>query len=220
LPLGADAGRAKSIDLQAEGFSLVETIRTMQFWLVALISFCYFFLANVFLLHIVIHAIGLGIPATVAASILSVGAGVTIGGRILIGGIADQIGNRMAVVVCFTISLVAFALLLIAKELWTLYLFAVIFGLGSWSVSSVLPPLSAELFGLRGHGAIFATIGLATMAGGATGPLVAGIIYDVSGSYQMAFAICIAVCIIAIIAATLLRPLKNKQAWMTDRKTL
>jgi len=152
----------------------------------------------------------IGIPATIAASILSVGAGVTIGGRIMIGGIADRVGNRPTIIICFAISVVAFSLLLVARELWILYLFAVIFGLSSWSASSIIAPMAAEFFGLRAHGTIVACTGLATMAGGAIGPLVAGLIYDITGSYLLAFGICIAICIIAIIAATSLRPIKSK----------
>ena len=210
LPYGADTEKAKSIDVQLEGLSLEKSVRTVQFWLLAIISFCYFFLANVFLLHIVIYAIGLGFPATIAASILSVGAGVTIGGRIMIGGIADRMGNRLTVIVCFAVSVAAFSLLLLVRELWMLYLFSIVFGLGSWSISSVLAPMTAELFGLKGHGAILASTGVATMAGGALGPLIAGITYDITGDYQLAFVLCIVMCVIGIIAAVLLRPLKSK----------
>ncbi|MFC1937846.1 MFS transporter [Chloroflexota bacterium] len=210
LPYGADVEKAGNVDLQAIGLSLGEAIRTAQFWLVSLISFCHFFLANVFLLHIVIYAVGLGISVTVAASLLSVGAGVALGSRIIIGGIADRIGNRRTIIIVFAISVAAFSLLLVARELWMLYLFTVMFGLGSWSANAMIPPLSAEVFGLKRHGAIIASTGLVTAAGGAIGPLVAGIIYDVTGSYQLAFVVCIVICIIAIVAAALLRPIRSK----------
>ena len=56
----------------------------------------------------------------------------------------------------------ALLLLRSAKELWMFYLFAVLFGL-SWGGGAALhSPITAELFGLRSHGAI---LGIVVFAG-------------------------------------------------------
>ena len=46
--------------------------------------------------------------------------------------------------------------------------------------------------------------------GGATGPILAGHIFDIIGSYQIAFLICAAVGILGIIVASLLKPRVSK----------
>jgi len=48
-----------------------------------------------------------------------------------------------------------FSILLLAKNLGLLYLFAVLYGLGLWATASLLSPLVAELFGLRSHATLY-----------------------------------------------------------------
>jgi MFS family permease len=47
------------------------------------------------------------------------------------------------------------------------------------------------LFGLRSHGAIFGTIAFLGSVGSALGSLVAGRIFDINGSYNWAFILCV-----------------------------
>ena len=67
-------------------------------------------------------------------------------------------------------------------------------------------PLLAELFGLSSHGVIIGVIFFAASIGGAIGPILVGHIFDITGSYQLAFLICGAVAIMAVILMSLLRP--------------
>ena len=64
----------------------------------------------------------------------------------------------------------------------------------------------AELFGLRAHGVILGMTIFCGMVGGAVGPLVAGMIFDVTGSYQLAFLILAGIIVITLILTSLLRP--------------
>jgi len=63
----------------------------------------------------------------------------------------------------------------------------------------------AELFGTRSQGAIFGTVALSGTIGGAIGPLLAGWLFDINGSYQLAFLLCTALSIIALVLASLLK---------------
>ena len=209
MPYGADKGKAGGMDLQAAGLSLGEAVRTRQFWLLSVVSFSDLFLMNVITVHIVIYTIGLGIPATAAASVLSVAAGVSIPARVIIGGVADRIGNKPAFMICFITSVVAFLLLLVARELWILYLFAAIFGFGLWSSGAIMAPITAELFGLKSHGTILACTAFASAVGGAVGPVLVGYIFDVTGSYQLGFILCLLVTIVGITALISLRPISK-----------
>ena len=210
LPYGSDGSMVENTARQAEGLSLSEAVRTRQLWLLNIVSFGDRFLINVIVVHIVIHSQGLGISATAAASILSVAAGVSIPARIVVGSFADSLGNRPALMICILMSLVAFILLLVAKGLWMLYLFAFLYGFGLWATGTIMSPITAELFGLKSHGTILACSGLAGAIGAAVGPVVTGHIFDITNSYTLGFIICIIVNITALIAILLLRPIKNK----------
>jgi MFS family permease len=207
-PYGADEGNVNSLDLQNDGFSLGAAFRTKQLWLLGIIIFCDFFLMNVFSVHIVIHAEDLGVPAKAAASLLSVAAGVSIIARIIVGSIADRIGCRIMLMICFVTAVVAFTLLLVARDLWMLYLFSAIFGFGLWSSGGLIAPMTAEQFGLRSHGAIFGLVCFAGSTGGAVGPVLIGFIFDATASYYMGFLICLSLCLIALMAVIALVPTK------------
>jgi len=162
VPYGVEV-KQESLDLQADEHTLARVLRTKQFWLCTVISFSGLFLRNVIVVHIAIHAADLGIPTTAGATILSVAAGVSTGGRIVIGGIRDKIGYKSALLIVNLTGLAVFPLLLVARELWMLYLFAVIFGSSLWTTSAIMGPLMAELFGLESHGVIFGVTEFASM---------------------------------------------------------
>jgi MFS family permease len=63
--------------------------------------------------------------------------------------------------------------------------FALMFGLGYGAAAPLLPSLSADIFQGSSFGLIFAMIAIGGGAGGASGAFMAGLLYDVSGSYDI-----------------------------------
>jgi MFS family permease len=100
--------------------------------------------------------------------------------------------------------------LIFANELWMLYLFAVVYGLGYGGFAAVCSPLVADFFGLKALGAIFGLANMASSIGGALGPLTAGRIFDISGSYHWAFILCAALAIAALIMSTSLKAARTE----------
>jgi MFS family permease len=195
------------------GFSLPEAVRTWQFWTMVVALLCFTMAEGTILVHIVSHAIGLGIPAASAALIIPAIGVVSIPGRILLGMAGDRIGNKRAYVTGFAFMAVSMSLLLVAKELWMLFLFAVIFGFGYGGISVLVSPIVADLFGLRSHGVIF---GVVIMFGGtagmAIGPFLSGYIFDVTGSYHTAFLMYAIISVVGLILVSRLRPVKLGKA--------
>ena len=68
-------------------------------------------------------------------------------------------------------------------------LFAVValYGFGHGGLFTVVSPTVAEFFGTRTHGAIYGGIYLFGTIGGAAGPIMAGRVFDLTGSYEYAF---------------------------------
>jgi MFS family permease len=209
LPYGAGETRGLESGAEIQGFTFAEAFRTRPFWMMNLVSFCDHFLANTLVVHIVIHGRDLGIPVTAAASVLSVGAAVSIPARILMGGVADRIGNRQALLICLGMAILAFLVLLLATRLETLYLFALLFGMSLWATVGILSPLMAELFGLKAHAMLFAFCVFTGSLGSALGPVLTGYLFDVMGSYRVAFLLCLALSCISFGAIFLIRPLER-----------
>jgi MFS family permease len=64
-------------------------------------------------------------------------------------------------------------------------------GLLGYGYTSVIGAIAAEIFQGRHYGTIFGTLMLAAIGGGAAGPWVTGVLHDATGSYALAFWICI-----------------------------
>jgi len=208
---GSNQGALKGSASQGTEYSLREAMRTRQFWLINVVSFCDLFLITVVVVHIVIHSIDMQISGPRAASVLSLAAGISIPGRIVMGAVADRIGNRPALIFCLGVSVSAFFLLLFAENLGMLYLFAGLYGIGLWSTGAIISPLVAELFGLKSHATIFSFAVFMSALGSASGPVIVGTLFDSTGSYQWAFILCLGISLLAFLAGWLLRPLSEAE---------
>jgi len=198
----------QSVASTGEGFSFNQAIKTCRFWLFAAILFCFFFILQVIVVHIVPYAVDIGISAIVAASILSAIAGGSLIGRNLTGLISDRVGNRLVFTVCLVALTLALIWLLFAKETWMLYVFAVVFGFAYGGLIPLDTLVPAEIFGFSSLGLIFGGLALCSTIGEAIGPLLAGSIFDITGSYSLALLICIIIGALAIILSLILLRLR------------
>ncbi len=194
------------LNAQEEGFTLGEAIRKRQFWLLGGAYFGFGLLLQAIMVHIVVHAIGLGIPASTAASLFILLGGMSVLGRISLGFIADRTGNRLIVVGSFVLMVLAFSWLFIAKEMWMLNIFAAVFGFAYGGLVASQSPIVADLFGMRSHGVILGVIVSIITFGSAVGPVMAGAVFDNTGSYNIAFIVCLIFGISGIILSLLLKP--------------
>ena len=209
MAYGEDEGEERRLRLETEGFSLREAIYTRQFWITLAMLFFYGFSLFTIIVHITPHAIELGISAATAATILATIGIMSIFSRIVLGSASDRIGNRQVFIIGFILMSAALFWLVPATEIWKLYLFAGVFGFAYGGGGASESPLVAALFGLRSHGLILGVINLGVTTGGAVGPFVAGYIFDVTGSYQIAFVVCAVTAILGLTLAVALRSVRE-----------
>lgn len=202
-----NAVQEQGSNLEARGLSLQQAIRTRQFWLLSAAYFGFGLFLQAIMVHIVLHAIGLEISATVAANIFIAIGGLSVVGRIALGSVSDRIGNRTVIIASFALMTAALAWLLVAKEVWMLFLFAAAFGFAYGGLVATQSPLVADLFGMSSHGVILGVIVFIITTGAAVGPAMAGGIYDITGGYTPAFLVCGAFSLAGIILILLLRPI-------------
>ena len=210
LPPGENKVDQESSGSKASGFSFQEALQTRQFWLVCGMYFAFLFCIPTVIVHIVIHATGLGISAVNAANILAIVGALFIVGVNVIGITGDRLGNKLAFVMSFMLMAIAFLWLLPTRETWMFYLFAGIFGFAFGGMQVLFSPMVAELFGLRSHSVILATCNFAGTIGAMAGPILAGLIFDISGSYTLAFLICAIIATIGFVLTLLLRPCSSE----------
>lgn len=210
VPYGADKANADDLNSAEGGFSFGEAIHTRQFWVLCVALLGFGFCLQTIMVHVVSYAMGLGISAPSAVSILAAIGATTIIGKPVMGTAGDRIGNKPAIMIGLVLMSAALLWLLPSREMWMFYLFAAFFGFAYGGISAMMSPVVADLFGLRSHGVIFGVVAFSTTMGGAIGPFVAGYIFDVTSSYNLAIIICIVVSFVAWMVTLLLRPTNGR----------
>ncbi len=193
-----------------ESITLRAAARSRQFWTICVAEFAIFFCLLTIIVHIVPHAMDLGLTPPTAVGVLSTIGGVSMLGRIVIGTANDKIGGKHSLAICSIMLLCGLIWLHVASQAWMLFLFAVIYGFAHGGFFTVMSPTIAELFGTGSHGLLYGIVLASGTIGGATGPLMAGRTFDVTGSYRVAFLVLILLAVIGFILIALLQPLRKK----------
>jgi MFS family permease len=115
--------------------------------------------------------------------------GLNFVGLLATGIISDRFGRKNVLATIYAVRVVGFALLLLVPGPLGFWGFAVIMGFSWYSSATLTTSLTADIYGLKNLGVLNGITFLAHQTGGALSVLMAGIIYDVTGSYQIPFAI-------------------------------
>lgn len=183
-PLGASPSDPSDVE---SGLRLGQALATQRFWILALCKFADFFCLGTIIVHIVPHAMDLGLSSMLAAKSLATIGGASIVGRLLFGSSFDRLGARWSLTLCFVLLAVSLIWLQGVASGWALFSFSVVYGFAHGGFFTLVSPSVAEYFGTRAHGAIFGAIFLSGALGGTFGPTVVGWLFDTSGTYQKAF---------------------------------
>lgn len=202
----------KKINYSMRGYSPRQAIRTRQFWIISATWFVFNMGIQTVFVHLVAYATDKGISSYTAAAIMSVIGIASIIGKVGIGSALDRLRSKPVYIVIGILMLCSFLLLQLPNIIWVLYIFAVIFAISYGGLAATQSPAIAEYFGLRAHGAIFGLALFAACMGGAAGPYIAGLVFDITGSYNPAFTGYIAVCVVGIVLPVLLQPIRGQGA--------
>jgi len=194
---------------QRTDLSLLQAVKTRSFWL--FIFAWLLFASSLFLVltHLVPHVTDIGFSAVEAAAVLSLMGGTTTAGRVLLGTVSDRIGRKVTAIICTLTQAGALVWLIWAQELWMLYLFAIVYGFAYGGIGPCLAALVGDTFGLGKLGAILGVLDVGFGTGAAIGPVVGGLIFDLSGSYFVAFVLGAVVMVIVTLLVTLVRRERN-----------
>jgi MFS family permease len=170
-----------------DGVDFATARRSRAFWTLGAIQFLFMPALFTVPLHVAVHGMDMGMSAARAATLLSVIGGSSIAGRLAVGTLIDRIGGRNGYVLCFAALICGLVALLTGQAQIALFAAVAVYGFGHGGFFTVVSPTVAEFFGLRAHGAIFGTVLFFGTVGGALGPILAGLAFDLTGSYTIAF---------------------------------
>jgi len=191
---GPDRSSAAGMRRAGEGWTLRHAMRTPHFWLLSLVYVFTGLGSFLVALHQLAFAVTMGFDRLYAAEVLGLGAFLSLPGVILTGWISDYVGRELSAVVTYGTSIfgVACAMLITGPDQHLLlWLHACFFGLTWGARGPAITAKTADLFPGPQLGTILGAITIGTGIGSAAGSWMAGWIFDVTGSYQVAFGLSI-----------------------------
>ncbi|HRH87793.1 MAG TPA: MFS transporter [Rubrivivax sp.] len=152
--------------------------------------------------HVSAAARDLGIDAGSAVGLVGlIGIGSLVG-RFAIGALADRLGRAQTLLLVQVSGGLSFLAWHGAGGYAMLAFFALWFGLSYGGIVSLLPALSMDLFGARAVAGIIGTLYTGAALGNLFGPVLAGWVFDRSGSYVPVLWACIALSALAALASS------------------
>lgn len=207
------ASTKDSISFKGEEWTAGRAIRTRSFWMTWLTVFCVIVSLIMIIFHGPSYATAQGIERATVVFIFGMMGLLSVLGRIGSGRLGDHLINRGMSSVharryMYAISalLMGIGMLIMLQLTGTglLWVWAVVFGVGYGFHVPQLGAIMGDLFGRKNLGIIVSLGGTAACVAGIIGPPLAGRIYDIQGSYALAFQIAAGLCFAAIIFSMLI----------------
>ena len=203
---GIELGR----DMAAEKeLSVRQALRTRTFWLLLLFNLFTSFFLSAMTVHEMPYLISLGISEKLAAlTMLGITTSSLIGrlGFAWLGDIYDK--RRLLAMTCAlqTVGMFIFANI---RSPWMIIPFLLTYGPGYGATFPLLPAIQADYFGTKTFASLRGLYAVGWTISGVIAPLFAGWIYDVRGSYHLAFTLFAILCIFAIPTILAIRPAQD-----------
>lgn len=172
---------------EPKSLTLSQAIRKRNYWFVMPTWLFAGFSTMMVFTHVIPYAIDMNISPMRASTILTIIGFVALPCGILIGKLIDIIGAKIPLMLFSLLLAVAVANFIWAESIWSFYLISAIVGACTAGIGVPIVALTVDAFGKRHIGTIMASLDSCYSIGATIGPLVGGFIYDVYGSYDLAF---------------------------------
>jgi MFS family permease len=166
---------------------LMDAMRDRNFWLILGGSALVIGAMNAVIQHFIFFLTSRDYTALSASRFLSVLLLASLGGRVIVGYIADRFRKKNTMALFYALLGAAIPILFLAQKPVAAFSFAVIFGFSMGADYMLIPLVTAECFGVRSLGKLLALIIAGYSIGQWMGPWVAGRIFDHYGSYDVAW---------------------------------
>jgi MFS family permease len=171
-------------------FTVKQALRTRAFWFISLAHGASVLVVSVTQVHYTAHVIErFGISLTAAAALITLQTTTNFIARPLGGWLSDKVTSRTVIMVAMVMHSVALLMLAFGTSLWMVAGFALLNGFAWGARVPVVVSMRAEYFGSRSFGAIMGLSSMVVTAGSVAGPVLAGLSYDMTGSYEFGFTV-------------------------------
>jgi MFS family permease len=201
--LRAGIAPLKSLDPQ---FTLKEVLRLKTFWLLSIAMALRHMVTEGVSVHFVILLVDRGWSTEAASTLLGISALIGAPARIGMGWLGDIVDKRKLVMGLLLALSVSVCVMGWAAGSLAFTTFMIIYSLAYGGLASLQEPIRADYFGTKAFATIQGVSRSITTAGTFVGPVLAGLFYDFTKSYSVAFTIFAVVSVLSTLLMFLAKP--------------
>jgi MFS family permease len=213
-PDGAGASNATGIvdDRVSASGGVAAAVRTANFWLILLAATLVIGAIGAVIQHFILFLRDQGYSGTAASRCSTVLLASSLGGRVLVGYLADRFPKKNLMALFYLLIGVSTLILGAAHSSTAIWAFALIFGFSMGADYMLIPLVTAECFGTASLGKILALIVMGYSLGQWGAPWIAGRIFDARHSYELAWKIMALAGLFGSAAIYAVRPLRRENS--------
>jgi MFS family permease len=201
-PSGSDT--RKLLDTN-DGLAVSEALRTSAFWLLVVGMTLQQFVRTGVVSQMVPHLQQVGFSLATATGAMMLLAFFGMSSKLIFGRLSETITARLAFVVIMILQGAGLAVLMVSGGSASVWGAIVVFGLGMGGVGALTPLVITDMFGLKQFGSIMGLTRTALIIPVFAGPIMAGLIFDATDSYNLMFGITIALLAVSIVVFMMIR---------------
>ncbi len=193
----------RSLDPQ---FTLKEVLRLDTFWFLSIAMALRHMVTEGVSVHFVILLVDRGWSTAAASTLLGISALIGAPARVGMGWLGDMVDKRKLIMGLLLALSVSVCVMGWAAGSLAFTTFMIIYSLAYGGLASLQEPIRADYFGTKAFATIQGVSRSITTAGTFVGPVLAGLFYDLTKSYSVAFTIFAIVSLLSTILMFLARP--------------
>ena len=169
-------------------FSVRNAMLTPAFWLLTLCYFIFQMTMAAIFVHLIPYLITVGIEARLAALALTFVTLISVLGRMGFGWLGDLFSRKWLLIIVFLLQPAGIFALAQVRQLVHIIPFLLAYAPSYGGAVALRPAIIGEYYGRKNFGTIYGVIQGISTFGGIAGPIIMGLVYDIKGSYYLAFA--------------------------------
>ena len=187
------------------GFTLKEAVRTKTFYAITFAILCGTFTYSSLLPQVSSHLIINGVRESTASIAVSLFATCGMVGKFVFGNLSDKYGPRIALVLDLCGQAIFASLLVYAGDGLPVWVIVPAMGFFLGAFGALYQLIVIDAFGVKHFGAIMGVIAISNAVPSFFGPIIAGMSFDITGSYAVAFVITSVIFVLGAISLKLTR---------------
>ncbi|HWH76987.1 MAG TPA: MFS transporter, partial [Candidatus Binatus sp.] len=187
-------------------YTLKEALRTKLFWLFSIAMAFRHLVTEGVSVHFVILLVDRGWSTEAASGLLGLSAVIGAPARLLMGWLGDILDKRRLAMGLLAALSLSVLLMGWSAEAFLFTTCMVIYSLAYGGLAALQEPIRADYFGTKAFATIQGVSRSVTTAGTFMGPILAGVFYDLTKSYTVAFAIFAVMSLVSMFFMFLAKP--------------